>query len=114
MSKTEIGCCGAYCKPCRASGPGRLCRGCKLGYADGERDIDKARCRIKLCCFRDRHLKTCADCPDYAGCSLIQGFYAKKGYKYGRYRSAVEFIRANGYDSFLSLADAWTGPYGKL
>jgi len=114
MSISEIGCCGAYCKTCRAYTTGGICRGCKLGYENGARDINKARCKIKLCCFRDRGLETCADCPDYPHCAIIQGLYNKKGYKYNKYRQSVEFIREKGYTQFLEMADHWTGPYGRL
>jgi hypothetical protein len=49
-------------------------------------------------------------------CGLLsaQGFYGKKGYKYGRYRKAMEFIRSHGYDAYLDAAASWTGAYGKL
>lgn len=114
MTVREIGCCGAYCRTCRAIVPRGECLGCKLGYEEGERDIDKARCRMKLCCFRDRKLETCADCPDYSGCEIIHGFYGKNGYKYGKYRQSVEFIRENGYAEFIKSADVWNGPCGKL
>lgn len=114
MTVREIGCCGAYCRTCRESGPGGNCRGCKLGYEGGGRDINKARCRIKLCCFRDRGFETCADCGDYNSCEIIHEFYGKNGFKYRKYREAVEFIRSNDYDTFLTAADDWRGPYGKL
>jgi hypothetical protein len=114
MSIREIGCCGAYCKTCRAAVGEGQCRGCKLGYETGERDISKARCKIKVCCFQDRKLETCADCQDYIGCKIIHGLYEKNGYKYGKYKQSIEFIRENGYDKFLILADTWQGPYGKL
>ena len=113
MSIREIGCCGAYCKTCRAFADGS-CRGCKLGYESGKRDISKAKCRIKICCFKEREFETCADCSDYSSCLIIQGFYNKKGYKYGKYRQSIEFVRQNGYDSFIRIADNWTGPYGKF
>jgi len=51
---------------------------------------------------------------DYANCEIIHGFYGKNGYKYGKYRQALEFIRGSGYDEFIGLADTWQGPYGKL
>jgi hypothetical protein len=114
MSVREIGCCGAYCKTCRASTTGSNCRGCKLGYEGGERDINKARCKIKICCFRDRYFETCADCPDYPSCETIQSLYMKQGYKYGKYKQSIEFIRDNGYSKFLDIADGWKGPYGKI
>lgn len=109
----EIGCCGAYCKPCRALIDGS-CRGCKLGYESGGRDINKAKCKIKVCCFKERKFETCADCPDYSSCRIIQDFYKKKGYKYKKYQQATEFIRENGYAKFLKIANNWKGPYGKF
>ncbi|MFC1872687.1 DUF3795 domain-containing protein [Chloroflexota bacterium] len=99
---------------CRLSASGSLCRGCKLGYDNGERDIDKAKCRIKLCCFGDKQLETCADCDEYTNCDIIQGLYEKSGYKYRKYQQAIDFIKANGYDRFLKIADTWKGPYGKF
>jgi hypothetical protein len=113
MSIREIGCCGAYCRTCRALADGS-CRGCKLGYDSGERDINKARCKIKVCCLKERQFETCADCSDYPDCTVIQNFYTKEGYKYRKYRQAMEFIRVNGYDSFILIADKWKGPYGKF
>jgi hypothetical protein len=52
MTIEEIGCCGAYCKPClerlRKNNPAeRLCWDCKLGYASGERNINRSRCKVK-------------------------------------------------------------------
>jgi hypothetical protein len=114
MSIKEIGCCGAYCKTCRAYSTEGACRGCKLGYETGERDIAKARCKIKICCFRDRHFETCTDCPDYPSCKTIQNLYMKHGYKYGKYKQSIEFIRENGYPRFLDIANNWKGPYGKF
>ncbi len=113
MSVLEIGCCGAYCKTCRAL-IDRTCRGCKLGYQNRERDINKARCKIKVCCIKERGVNTCADCPDYTSCKIIQDFYSKSGYKYKKYRQAIEFIRDKGYDRFIEKADKWNGPYGRL
>ncbi|HWS21379.1 MAG TPA: DUF3795 domain-containing protein [Methanoregula sp.] len=112
-SEKYIGCCGAYCRTCRAFTQG-FCRGCKLGYEQGERSIEKARCKIKMCCFRDRKLETCADCADFTSCMIISGLYEKKGYKYGKYKESNEFIRKNGYAAFLKSADTWKGPFGKL
>lgn len=42
-----IGCCGAYCGTCRAL-LDKTCKGCKLGYDDGKRDIRAARCAMLL------------------------------------------------------------------
>jgi hypothetical protein len=91
-----------------------VCKGCKLGYGEGKRDINAARCIIKLCCFRTKNLETCADCPDYAGCGIIHGLYGKKGYKYGKYRQSIEFIRKNGYPEFLKRTGTWKCAYGRL
>jgi hypothetical protein len=108
-----IGCCGAYCHTCRPLAEGQ-CRGCKPGYEDGGRDIAKARCKIKVCCFGEKGLATCADCPDLDSCERVQSFYGRNGYKYGRYRQSAEFIRERGYAAFLEIARGWKGPYGKL
>ena len=110
MSKELIGCCGAYCKTCRVYT--LSCRGCKPGYADGMRDISRARCAMKVCCFRRGH-QTCADCADFETCDTVQGFYSKNGYKYGKYKQAADYIRAHGYAHFLKIADTWRGAYGR-
>ena len=114
MSIREIGCCGAYCKTCLASSTGSECRGCKIGYESRERDINKAKCKIKICCFKDRKLETCADCQDYSSCKIIYSFHDKSGYKYKKYKQSIEFIRKNGYIKYIKIADKWKGPYGKL
>jgi hypothetical protein len=111
MSVEELGCCGAYCKTCPVYKE-QLCRGCKLGYANGERDLAKAKCQIKICCIGKNH-NSCADCGMFNNCSLLQKFYNKNGYKYNKYRQALEYIRTNGYAKFISLAEQWTRQYGK-
>jgi hypothetical protein len=40
--------------------------------------------------------------------------YSKNGYKYKKYKEAIEFIKQNGYEDFIHLADNWNGAYGKL
>jgi hypothetical protein len=114
MSLIEIGCCAAYCRTCLALADG-TCRGCRMGYETGERDIAKARCQMKVCCIkRLGTAHTCADCPDCLTCETLRGFYSKNGYKYRKYRQSLEFIRSHGYDSFLASAAKWKGAYGKL
>jgi len=103
MAMEEIGCCGAYCKTCKVF-RSFACQGCKQGYVSGERDISKAKCAIKVCCIRHGY-PTCADCPDYAACAIIQNFHSHGGYKYGKYRQAIEYIRTNGYAAFSRIAD---------
>ena len=112
MSIREIGCCGAYCKTCPAL-IDKTCHGCKLGYERGERDITKAKCKIKVCCFKERGYETCADCPDYLSCEIMNVFHSKHGYKYMKYRQAIEFIRENGYVKFIEIADTWKNAYGR-
>lgn len=111
MDTLEIGCCGAFCKTCRECG--KTCKGCKVGYADGSRDLAKAKCKIKVCCIGRSHA-TCADCSTYDDCPTIQAFHNHAGYKYGKYKQSIAFIRAHGYADFLERAAAWTGAYGKL
>ncbi len=111
-SNRYAGCCGAYCRTCKPFIEG-ACKGCKIGFDTGERDISKAKCRIKLCCFRDKNFDTCADCPELESCKIIGEWYSKNGYKYGKYKEAVCFIRENGYEKFFEIADKWKNAYGK-
>jgi len=111
MSIKQIGCCGAYCGTCPVFKI-NLCKGCKLGYENGERDILKAKCKMKICCIKRRFI-SCADCIQYSSCKIIQGFHQKSGYKYKKYKEAIEFIRANGYDKFIKIANGWKMQYGK-
>ena len=91
-----------------------VCKGCKLGYDQGNRDISKAKCAMKVCCFRAKHLETCADCSEYLKCEIIRSFQSKKGFKYKKYKQSIEFIRKNGYSAFIKFADEWNGPLGKF
>lgn len=91
----------------------RTCLGCKLGYESGERDLSKAKCKIKVCCFKERELETCADCPDYP-CEILREFWSKRGWKYRQYGKQLEFIRQKGYGGFLERANKWKGAHGKL
>lgn len=111
MSLKEIGCCGAYCGTCRALKE-QICKGCKIGYENGERDIDKAKCKMKVCCIKKGY-NTCADCSDMPTCQTINEFYDKKGYKYNKYKQAIEFIKQNGYGELIKIADTWTNAYGR-
>jgi len=69
---------------------------------------------MKVCCFREKQLETCADCPEYLKCEIIRCFHSKKGFKYKKYKQSIEFIRENRYLTFIKFADEWNGPYGKL
>ena len=108
-----IGCCGAYCKTCLPLIE-NYCKGCKLGYDTGKRDINAAKCKMKLCCFKEKKLETCADCTEYSSCKIILAFHNKNGYKYKKYKQSIEFIRKNGYQEFLKNAQNWKRAYGKL
>lgn len=47
-------------------------------------------------------------------CVTIQGFFAKNGYKYRKYRESLEFIRLHGYLPFITAARSWKRAYGGL
>jgi hypothetical protein len=90
----------------------QACKGCKLGYDAGKRDIDKAKCKIKVCCLKKRY-NSCANCSEILQCLTINEFYSKDGYKYKKYKQAIEFIKRNGYPEFLKIADTRTHAYGR-
>ncbi|MCP4747152.1 MAG: IS200/IS605 family transposase [Desulfobacteraceae bacterium] len=48
---------------------------------------------IKICCFKEKQLETCADCQSYPTCHLIQEFHGKSSYKYKKYKQSILFIR---------------------
>lgn len=106
-----IGCCGAYCKTCKVLKE-KACSGCKVGYSNGERDLSKAKCKMKTCCIRKKH-NSCADCTSYEGCDTIQEFHNKNEYKYKKYKEAITFIIKNGYEKFFNIANKWKMQYGK-
>lgn len=107
-----IGCCGAYCRTCRAFVE-ESCKGCKLGYLDGRRDIARAKCRMKVCCI-SRGLAACGACPELDTCPTMAAFFNHAAYKYRRYREATDFIRRYGCAEFIRQAGTWSGAYGKL
>ena len=72
-----------YCGTCREFL--KTCKGCKLGYLDGSRDLCRARCGMKVCCLTKGHI-TCADCERLDSCETLQGFLRHPGYKYSKYR----------------------------
>ena len=111
MPISEIGCCGAYCGTCTALKE-KACKGCKVGYETGDRDISKAKCKMKVCCICKK-LQSCADCSEYNTCSVLNDFYNKNGYKYKKYKQATDYIKTYGYDAFLEVADKWKNAHGK-
>ncbi|WP_455392197.1 DUF3795 domain-containing protein [[Eubacterium] cellulosolvens] len=108
-----IGCCGVYCKTCKPLSDG-FCKGCRLGYDDGKRDINKARCIIKLCCMKEKDFETCAECEEFSSCDKIQTKFGKEKYNFKKSMQCLEFIKRNGYLKFIKIADKWKGPFGKL
>ncbi len=112
MSIEDVGCCGAYCGTCPVLKT-QKCAGCKSGYDTGDRDISKAKCKIKVCCIFKK-LQSCADCTDYDCCTTVNSFYSKNGYKYRKYKQANDYIRTHGYKAFLEIADQWKNAHGKF
>ncbi|MDD5456565.1 MAG: DUF3795 domain-containing protein [Candidatus Margulisbacteria bacterium] len=110
--KRYIGCCGAYCKTCKPF-TAAVCGGCKIGFDTGRRDIGKAKCKIKLCCFKEHSFDTCADCSELGSCAIIGSWFAGNGYKYKKYKQAIEYIKKHGYPEFIKLADKWKNASGK-
>ena len=108
-----ISCCGFYCKTCKEFVKG-LCKGCKIGYEDLSRDINKAKCKIKICCYRDKQLITCADCEDLEECTLIPKRFKPGTYSFKKCRECLTFIKVKGYLPYIEEADNWKTHYGKL
>ncbi|NLB79664.1 MAG: DUF3795 domain-containing protein [Clostridiaceae bacterium] len=106
-----MGCCGAYCGTCPVIKE-QLCKGCKIGYLDGQRDIGKAKCKTKKCCIKKGY-NSCADCSELDNCQIINDFYSKNGFKYAKYKEAINFIKRNGYDNFFTVVNNWKNAYGK-
>ncbi len=67
---------------------------------------------MKVCCVK-RGYNSCADCAEYSVCNVLNGFFGKNGYKYKKYKEALEYIRLNGYEAFMEIADKWINASGK-
>lgn len=113
MSIEHIGCCSAYCKTCKELDKG-LCKGCKLGYASGERDIERAKCKIKLCCFKEKGLETCADCSHFRDCDIINSRFKVGTPNNRKCIRVLELIHNKGYDNFMEVAKDWPNAWGRL
>jgi hypothetical protein len=112
-SRTNIGCCGAYCKTCKPFTDG-YCKGCKIGYESGERDLSRAKYKIKICCFKDNKLETCSDCVKYSNCSIFNNRFKSGSYSHKKYQEALFFINNHGYDEFIQMASNWKSSTGKF
>jgi hypothetical protein len=65
-----VGACGLDCGLCpryHITGPSR-CPGCA---GEGFRERHPA-CGFVACCVSQKHLETCAECPDWTGCKRVQ------------------------------------------
>lgn len=49
----------------------------------------------------------------YNGYNMIQAFIQHPGYKYTKYKQALEFIRTHDYAAFLQVTESWKNAYGK-
>ena len=74
--------------------------------------MSRAKCKTKKCCLTKGHI-TCGDCREYESCEIIQSFLNHHGYKYGKYKQALEYIRAHDYAAFMKAAENWKNAYGK-
>jgi len=108
-----IGCCGANCGTCRSFDLGD-CKGCKIGYDDGTRNLGASKCGVKRCCLAKETLATCADCEDYPSCKRMRAFHIKKESKYAGYCRPIDYIRRFGYRKYVRMAARWKGPFGPL
>lgn len=115
MEKKEnyVACCGCYCKTCKMF-INKSCRGCKLGYDNKKRDINKAKCKIKICCYKDKNLTTCADCVNFQKCSIISNRFKVGSNDNKKCMESLEYIKNNGYDAFIKKAKKWKSYWGKL
>ena len=100
----------SYCGTCREYL--KTCKGCKPGYLDGSRDLNRARCKMKKCCLIRGHI-TCGDCEEYDRCEIIQSFPTHPGSKYSKYNKALEYIRPHDSAAFIKAAENWKNAYGK-
>jgi len=62
----------------------------------------------------EKKMETCADCPRFDRCLVLADFHGKHWPSYLRYRRALEFIRADGYEEFMRRAKSWKRQYGEL
>jgi hypothetical protein len=111
ISEEDIGCCGSVCGTCKVKKE-KVCIGCKTGYKTNERDLHKAKCKIKICCI-SKNIETCADCKHHTTCDNLINFYSKNGYKYKKYKEAIDYICKYGYLRFIAQTKKWTMQYGK-
>lgn len=111
-SEIYIGCCGAYCKTCKAFVNGS-CKGCKIGYESGDRDLSKAKCKIKICCL-NKNFESCADCKQFSDCDIFNTRFKIGTSDNRKCQESLNFIKNEGYDKFLLKVKKWKNHVGKL
>ncbi len=111
--KDYIACCGCYCKACKAF-IDNSCKGCKLGYSTNERDINKAKCKIKICCLKEKKLTSCAECKEFNDCKTFNSKFKIGTRNNKKCIEILNFIKDKGYDEFLLRTKTWTNHTGKL
>ena len=111
MGKADMGCCGAYCGTCKVKAAS-ACKGCGWGYAEGLRELEKAKCPVKRCGL-GKGFSSCAECPEAESCGILGEFHGRNGEKYRKYRQAIQYIRRFGYPAFFAVADGWKDAKGK-
>ena len=68
--------------------------------------------KMKVCCISKNYSHVLI-AVNILICSVLNDFYNKNGYKYKKYKQAIDYIRTYGYDAFLEVADKWKNAYGK-
>jgi len=98
-----VGACGLDCGLCPryyTSGPSR-CPGCAgQGF-----EQKHPTCGFITCCVKQKHLETCALCPDWASCKRVRRIMAaaKQSDSFISYRPLADnyaFIQKNGIEGF--------------
>jgi hypothetical protein len=98
-----VGACGLDCGLCpryRTSGSSK-CPGC----AGKDFEQEHPPCGFITCCVKQKHLETCAQCPDRANCQRVRRILegSKQGDSFISYRplaSNCAFVQKNGIEKY--------------
>jgi hypothetical protein len=98
-----VGACGLDCGLCpryHTAGSSR-CPGC----AGPDFELKHPACGFITCCVKQKHLETCAQCPDWASCERVSRVMeaAKQSDSFISYRPLAAnfaFIQRHGIDEF--------------
>ena len=55
--------CGVYCGACPSFG--KSCFGCSSQTDAGSRRRSREGCAVRSCCYREKGLRHCGDCPEF-------------------------------------------------